>query len=234
MIDGLKTKAEEYSIVILGHMNPRLHHPLWYQHIGALNEQETNEALESPTMVLVQPVARFDAAGFTVTCQEEAWGIATTQPSNRTRMLEIACRVFEKLGETTVLKFGFNTKLHLQLTSVKNVEECLASALLTLQLGLRDDGNRKSCLFRFTNVYENHSVNVDVHGSPLSRDAVYIAHNTEHAIRPPKDGKKLIHFDLTPLLKEGYEPAFADAVVNAKTMVAAIEKKCGGSNGSVP
>ena len=60
MSDG--PKAETIAIVVLGSMNPSIHHAAWYRRVGLLNDQEEKEAIEGKGAVLLPfpgPLARF-------------------------------------------------------------------------------------------------------------------------------------------------------------------------------
>src|SRR5258708_407316 len=128
MAESTPVRASHFSIVALGPMNPRLHHPLWYKVIGAISEDEQAAALAAPNLVVLPPLSRFEVSGITIGCQENRWEISTEQSSLRSRIKDIACLVFQKLFETPIQLFGFNNNFQME-TSVPNVRKCLSEVI---------------------------------------------------------------------------------------------------------
>src|SRR5689334_17620497 len=106
---GITAVTHGFNLVVLGSMNPRLHYPQWYQLIGCLSEEEANAARESPLFVVSPAFARFNTDKFTIQCTPDRWDISAGDEDDVARAVEIAARVFEKLSETPVGAFGFNT-----------------------------------------------------------------------------------------------------------------------------
>src|SRR5579864_7302597 len=125
---------ELYSIVVLGAMNPRLHYPLWYQVTGSMTKEEANAARESPGFFVAPEFAQFETPQFIVTCIADRWEIKARSVAAQPKVLEIACRVFEKLGETPVTAYGFNSIRHLE-TKSPRVRDVLRQLAIGAGLG---------------------------------------------------------------------------------------------------
>lgn len=219
MAETTPTEAELHSIVVIGAMNPRLHHPLWYQGLGLISDEETQAALSSPSLVVTSGFAQMGVPSFTIACQETRWEIRTADPSQRARMLEIADKVFKRLNETPVTLFGLNTKRNVR-TDFSDVRERLVSLVASLGLGFESGGTRH-CGLTFSNRYEHGSVNVEVSPSPLADDMIFVAYNTEY--RPPNAG----YFDLGDLVREHFEPDYQRAIEAQNRIVDGLARKGG-------
>src|SRR6266436_391884 len=173
MADGLSTRAYQFSIVALGSMNPRLHHPLWYRIIGAITEEEEALATASPNLVVIPPLARFEVAGITIACQENRWEISATQPALRTRIRDVAALVFKKLYETPIQTYGLNNNFEIE-TGIAKVSKCLGDLFLSLDLGPKAEGEPTSTL-NFLDVQKGRRIQVALGPSSLSQDVLTFA-----------------------------------------------------------
>ena len=69
--------AELYSIVIVGSMNPRIHHPAWYEAVKILSAEEASAA----SLVACTPMAsQFQLPGLNIICLQDRWEIQTQDP----------------------------------------------------------------------------------------------------------------------------------------------------------
>jgi hypothetical protein len=213
--------AELYTIVVAGPMNPRLHYPLWYHAIGCLSEEEANAGRESGSFVMLPQAAQFDVADISISCTIERWEIRTTLSAHRDRILDIACRVFEKLYETPITVFGHNTVLHLD-TKAKKVADVLVKMMTDTGLGFPAAGTAQDCKINFVDRKDKDSKNstaIAVGQSALRDHAVFVSHNTQRA--PTSDGT---HFDLTPLLRSLRAEHDAGVAAFNETVVAGINR----------
>src|ERR1700723_932205 len=94
--DPFASARDQYSIVVVGNMNPAIHHPGWYKAIGAMSDEEVELALaplpgpsaptsgaerqgqtvfrqlSGPMRTVVTPaLAQFTAGSIRVTCIEQ-------------------------------------------------------------------------------------------------------------------------------------------------------------------
>ncbi len=104
-------KGASFSVVVVGAMNPSIHHPIWYRHVGLLDEQEEKVALEKPAILLPVPMrmASFETESFQISCQHDRWQILTTNPACADRILSLTEKLFDVLlSHTPVTQFGYN------------------------------------------------------------------------------------------------------------------------------
>jgi hypothetical protein len=203
-----------FSIVVVGPMNPRLHHPYWYEQIGAITEAERVESLNGEVVVL--PMAgKFDvpSAGFGVTCQTDRWDIHTTVESAKNRLVEVASKVFEKLHETPVMAVGLNTHLH-RPTTIKSVRMKLAHILAKTGLGLPENDPITSHIIAKSKDPSGYKVHVEVAPSPVGESIVLVTFNSEYQ-PPTSEG----YFDLGKLVRERIESHSQRATVIAAQVV---------------
>ncbi len=97
------------SIVVVGGMNPRLHHPAWYQAIGAIDSDEMDEAVAFDQTVVTPQASQLQFSGITVVCVPERWEVRSSIASNKLRMHGLMLKVFDdNLHHTPVSAVGFN------------------------------------------------------------------------------------------------------------------------------
>jgi hypothetical protein len=96
------------SIVVVGAMNPRIHHPLWYNLVGIIDHKETDYALERDDLICTPPISKFLTSQFLIICQQDRWEIQTKVFNKSKEIISVAKRVFDILDETPIQNFGFN------------------------------------------------------------------------------------------------------------------------------
>jgi len=209
-----------YSIVIIGAMNPRLHYPLWYKLIGLLTEEESDASRESKDFSITQLAAQFSFDDCRIVCLMDRWEINTTKEENRGRILQIACGVFEKLNETPLTAFGFNTWADLN-TDCPKIGPVLAKIAEDTGLGFSGDGE-KNCQFAYTKSQGFQTVQIVVRPSAILESMIWVAYNSTFAIEPQKG-----YFDLTPRLQEHFDPHWKNAVAFAAGVVKRVSEFSG-------
>lgn len=98
---------KQYSVVVVGEMNPAIHHPSWYEMAGFLTPEESAGALSGDVLVTPQ-VSKFVVGTLEVQCIGNQWICQTSSALELDRILSTARRVFERLSETPVTAFGMN------------------------------------------------------------------------------------------------------------------------------
>jgi len=88
-------------------MNPAIHYPGWYAQDPGW-EEEFGDVLKGGSLTMVQPFTTFDSRNFAVHCTPQNWIASTTSPQQFDRLIELARRVFTRLGETPLSAFGLN------------------------------------------------------------------------------------------------------------------------------
>jgi hypothetical protein len=203
-----------FSIVVVGAMNPSIHHPAWYQLMHILSEDESKRTLESGTILAVtQQISQFSSDAFTVVCEPGRWQVQTRDEAQLHRLREIAEKTFEILYHTQVSAFGFNFTYHRK-TSLSEVNTTLANLIEALPLGLTlNRAERRAAKINYQTTSNGRVLTIAIEPSSKGAELVYIAINAEHRIIPPPPGEYR-QFDLTPLLRETFARDYEDAKQN--------------------
>src|SRR5205814_909544 len=103
--------SDVYNIVVVGAMNPRIHHPSWYELVGLLTPEQAKEALASSATFGLPGFAQLAAPslGLTISCNEKQWTVQTENREKISLLQSITFRVFDELlKHTPVSAYGFN------------------------------------------------------------------------------------------------------------------------------
>jgi len=128
-------KVNTNSIVVLGRMNPAIHHPAWYGAVDILRADEVEAAVAAREIVLVPQLAKFQSAGFGLQCTDEQWQVSTDDAALVSRILDIACGTFARLKDTPVSAFGVNTHMRFK-PDEASIREALGGFIASLPVGL--------------------------------------------------------------------------------------------------
>lgn len=187
--------SDSYSIVIVGAMNPAIHHPAWYHQIQLLGESES----QNPSEVIVTPVlAQFAVTDLAISCTTDRWIIKTERSESVEKLLSFTCTVFDVLNQTPISAFGFNFDYHRH-TSLATVGVFLAERVATANLGLKDDA--ESADIRVRHKQGGRRITVTVQPSKSGPQFIFIGTNYHYEIA---DLNLPSHFDLSPPLREHY------------------------------
>jgi hypothetical protein len=214
---------ELHSIVVLGAMNPRLHHPQWYREIGAIDETELQSAL-SETMNVTPTFTQFQFGNppIVISSQADFWQIQLTEEKLWPRMVEMASIVFAKLDETPVSAFALNTQLHRD-TSATDVKALIARVLVNLNFGL-PTGKSEGADMTVNAIEDDYTVAMSVQASLLSERAVFVFYQSQY----PTSAAARRHFELGSLLKarvDGYLAKSRTAIDNAVSAINTLAAK---------
>jgi hypothetical protein len=185
--------ANDFSIVLLGTMNPRIHHPVWYKLVGIFTEEEIAEALQAASVICIPPLAQFNVKDIVIKCQSDRWEIHTTERDELNQIREVTAKVFDELLKHTRLsKVGLNFDYKRE-AQASNVSRFLAGRLAEATRGMGLP-------------------------SPITGDLVFRrligagsadVHAASNAVRPTEDGSVLAFFnnyeyDFNELKIEGF------------------------------
>jgi hypothetical protein len=177
----MKPQLSLYNIVIVGAMNPRIHHPSWYQSVGLFSELEFEEAIASPDTIVTPPFSQVQTSLLTISCQEDRWTIQTSKVAEVGRMQAIAATVFDDLlKHTPVERFGFNINLQSH-TAHSDVGSYLASCLIQTPLSI-DPDFAVSAEFTMRRSYPDHTQMVVVRPG-TEKFTVAVASNYEYVVK---------------------------------------------------
>jgi hypothetical protein len=195
MQSNAKTETEVASIVVVGAMNPPLHHPLWYRQENLISEAELAAALADPNSIASPPISNFETGSISVTCQLERWEVRCRQSNNLPRILETACRVFALLPHTPVKAFGFNFVFEHR-TAHGNVDSRLAGLLASLPVVI-ERGTSAALVWRHDKA--DQQISSTLSASRTDAAVVVLANNYNYPIT------QVGYFDLEPLLRSNFE-----------------------------
>ena len=211
---------DSYSIVIVGAMNPRIHHPLFYKTIGIAREEEAQAALDSPGLVCLPQLAQLTLGPITIVCLPDRWQATTNESGQSGRLLDIAVRVSTVLEYTPTSAFAFNFDLMKELPLT--VSLTLGGLLRSLDIGLPDDPEALAGL-TFVRSAEEADVSVKtstVIDSPVDvPNALFVKTNVVYQI------KLAGQFDLGAMMKGRFEKDQIAAKAQFDVTAAALERK---------
>jgi len=187
---------DEFAAVVLGHMNPAIHHPAWYQMSGILTPEEASAALAPSAQPFVMsqgpmPLAKFVFNEISITCQSMRWQIEAPF-SRAARCLEILAKTFDVLGETPVTAFGNNFHWHRELAG-KEVAQVLGRLLA--KTGLVGESSQLQVMST-----KNGNMTTTVAPSPKGPSICHVHVLVHHSIDAMVPSEHPAHFDLGPLV----------------------------------
>jgi len=214
LVDPFAVSDNLYSIVVVGNMNPAIHHPRWYKDVGILDEKEVKEAEEPPPtrsdtpdavhvtgvpMVVSTYAAQFTTRALRIVCAPQSWSVLTIDENKLEKCLSVASRVFQKLDSTPVSAYGFNFNHHRQ-TSMPAVSHDLAELARSLPLGLTDlFGSPKSARISYSTSIDGRESNTTIEPSFKDPSRVFIAMNFNHPVQQTQG-----FFELDLMLKRDF------------------------------
>ena len=209
---------EMYSIVVVGNMNPMIHHPKWYQSYDLLSPSECDESLKDSETFILHRLAQFTIPAFTITCEIGKWQIRTDNVSERERILQVAKRVFghDLLYHTPVASFGLNCDYEVN-SNMPNIGEILAQKVSTVGLEAELDGNCTSSM-TFRCQQESRIINITVRPVPAVSSAVHVGSNTHYTIQGPG-----VQFDLGVLLDQHFQLDYDAAYARTYRIIASLQ-----------
>jgi hypothetical protein len=181
---------DTYAIVVVGAMNPAIHHYAWYLHEGILSREEADAASKGGAVLCTAQISQFTFGSLTVTCEPIRWTAAVTDPQYLMRAVEIADRTFTVLPHTPVSALGLNF-MHHRTTRLPKVSKILGRLVHDLPLGLLSEPN-EDCAgkLNFQHVSGPGRVaSVQIEPSVRADDQIYVALNFEYKFMPEGEFK---------------------------------------------
>jgi hypothetical protein len=206
--------AELYSIVIVGSMNPRIHHPAWYEAVRILSAEEARAAVLT---ACVPMFSQFHLPGFNISCMQDRWEIQTQDPKNCERILDIAGRTFDTLEHTPISSFGLNFHF-VRPTGLQDVGRRLAELVNTLPLG-RKATESDATLIVTTTTLPDRTLQETVLGAPEAAGYVRLLYNVQHPIKPQP---QVVIFKLAPLLNAAFQEDYPECRGRADQVAKAL------------
>ncbi len=210
--------AELYSVVVVGSMNPRIHHPAWYEAAKILSAEEVRAA----SLIACTPMfSQFQLPGLNMACFPERWEIQTPDPKNLERMLEIAGLTFDTLLHTPMTAFGLNFHF-VRPTGLQDVGRRVAVLVNSLPLGRKAVAvESDSALIVTTTTLPDRLLQETIQAVPEALDYVRVAYNVQHTFKPQT---KVTIFELTPLLRAAFQQDYAECRGRADQVAEALAR----------
>jgi hypothetical protein len=190
----------QFSVAVVGNMNPSIHHPAWYEGAGIFAADERPFAVA----VVTPQVAQFQTKNLQIQCLPDKWVVTGKPGSTAELVVRTAAKTFERLNDTPVRAFGLNTTYEALPPpgEALNLPTDLADPLsadfqgstpelesVTTRFALGELGDAGWRLHRF--------LRLTIAPRPT---AVVFSTNVHHQIEVISSGTST-HFDLTPMLQ---------------------------------
>jgi hypothetical protein len=136
--------SDQYSVVALGAMNPRIHHPKWYELVKIFSADAVNAAIKTEPVICTPAISQCKIGDITIKCLPERWDIQTANRQEIDRIREIAQEIFDKvLGHTpvNVVALNFDYVRETNDEGTRSVAAVLSEAATRLGLGEVDGGD---------------------------------------------------------------------------------------------
>lgn len=196
-----------FSVVVLGAMNPRIHHPFWYELIKVISEDERKASLALP--VIVTPAAaQFSWMGFTIICTADRWEMRSREEKDLQRVVETAATIFDRLNDTPVTAFGINCDHVIQKPDV-DFAGALAAAIGSARLGMPGESACDGQLLTRRKVTKKDTrltLSLGVSTTVDSPSQLRIANNFHHEIAIETEQASTV-FEMKPLLVDALKEA---------------------------
>lgn len=113
------------SIVIIGHFNPAMFHPFWFEKNGVINKEEAELAISRKDdfqMILSNPLTVFRTEELFVKVEENRMQIDAVN-NVLTLLKDFVVKTFRALYSNEVKSFGYNYAAHYRLDSLEMYQE---------------------------------------------------------------------------------------------------------------
>jgi hypothetical protein len=178
----MSDQNDTYTIVLIGGMNPRIHHPSWYRLVNLFDEEEADQGTKAPGTFITPLVSQIQVPKLTIVCQDNRWEIRTSDPGQVQRIQDMTSRLFDEiLPHTPVMAAGFNFNYR-KATTAPDVGAYLASVLSNAPLGLKA-ANAMSGEFNLRRTIDDHTAFVNIQPALDDKQAILISHNFEYPFK---------------------------------------------------
>lgn len=184
------------SVVVLGAMNPVIHHPAWYHLVSIITESELTESLENQVIVTPE-LTEFKTKYFSLLCAKDRWQISS-EVEDADHIISIAKTTFEKLYHTPIGAYGINHDFHIE--TKKPIGSTLMSIIRKTGLPFPPDEEGTAGI---TYIAEgsNCKFKAVISPSPRGQHFLYIMNNAHFDISQDQEGQ----FDFGPLLDRAFQ-----------------------------
>ena len=184
------------SVVVLGAMNPAIHHPAWYQAMSIITEAEFEESLRNQVIVTPQ-LTQFKTENLVLDCTLERWQVSS-EAEEINRIMTLAKTTFEKLYHTPVGAYGINHDFHIE--TKREIAPILMSIIGKTDLPFPPHEEGTAAII-YTAERDDCKFRTVISISPRGQNFLYIQNNVHFDI----SSEKKEHFDLGPLLDRAFQ-----------------------------
>lgn len=189
-------KLDSASLVIVGAMNPPIHHPSWYKNAGLISPDV--EAIAIQQAVVTPQIAQFKTSDFKLTCVPDRWIIEATNLESIEWVVLLGIRAFDdKLHETPINALGLNLAFHRKVGGL--AKESLARKVEATRI-VRQDIGICSASIQFEVLESGKTVKVRVEPSGHKEDCVLVSFNFHHDTRDFVDSTG--HFKVSDVISK--------------------------------
>jgi len=179
---------ENYSVVILGAMNPQLHHPSFYRHVDIIDDEEEARAVASVDLVCSRQVAQLNVKGARIICMPDRYQVASPSAELASEVMDIAASAMDALPHTPTSTFGFNFD-RVRTTGLTNVGARFSELASALPLGQPREASAMAS-FKYVTVSELQEATqrLTLILEPVADDphAVHVKCNFNYEVKPVK------------------------------------------------
>lgn len=184
-----------WALVVLGRMNPAIHHPAWYAKLDLLLEHEERAAAEQ-NLICTPALSHFDVGRFAIVCQPTRWEVQSrTEGTPAAVFVAVAQAVFAALKHTPVSAWGLNLTRQIE-TGQSHVGKFLGRRVSQLPFGIEaSDDQILGGSVRLTRGSLARRVAIAVDSSMLSQFHASVAVNVHHDLADGADVADAIGVD---------------------------------------
>jgi hypothetical protein len=213
------TRESTSSIVVLGHLNPAIHHPAWYRMAQLLSDDEVALAMKRP-MFITPDMSQFESGAIRIACLRDRWEIVSTDIGDRPRLASIAADVFDgKLKETPIALLAFNNDFRCRL-NVESVQRLLASCGEGA-FGLTRFGPTSLSVGVSIKSADGGEIRIRIEPALNASDKVFVGVNSNHPVVLSGPG----YFELKGLLDAHFDADFYSAQGYLNAVLSALSEK---------
>ncbi|MCW7483229.1 hypothetical protein [Leptospira kanakyensis] len=167
-------KKEHFSIVIIGNMNPMIHHPSWYNYREIITNEDLELSLKNGS-ICTPDLSSLNFKNFNINCQINRWDINCSNLNFLNDIINVTAKTFKLLFETPISALGINLNSHILLDQ-KNIDSVILQSFIKQDF-LNELENPASAKILITIPHENFEVNLSVEKSSLYRNHLLINRN---------------------------------------------------------
>lgn len=208
-----------YSIVIVGSMNPAIHNPSWYRRTELIDADAETVALSDLSFVTSSQISQFQTSTFSVQCVQERWRISSDEESSFEKINDVTLKAFdERLPHTPISAVGLNFDYHKK-TECSTVSSVLAAFFDDLPLGLSDQDS-DSATFKSICKKEGVRVQIKIEPSVVSENMLFVAANYQFNTEDFADANG--QFLLEPIIRPNFSKFRIESLERCKTILSSL------------